>query len=63
MKWFVIVAALALAGCVTMQCDETGCTGAFEFPWPEALAPKSAKATPIPTPVPVSVVNRVQLEK
>lgn len=61
MKFLVIVAALALAGCVTMQCDESGCTGAFEFPWPEALAPASAKATP--APVPVVVTNRVTLEK
>ena len=61
----VAASALLLAGCVTMQCDDKGCTGSFNFPWPEALAPASAKAkaTPVPTPVPVIVTNAVQLEK
>ena len=51
-----IAGAIVLAGCVTMRCDDKGCTGAFEFPWPEALAPKSAKV--VPTPVPVVVVGK-----
>lgn len=58
-----IAAACVLSGCVTMKCDDTGCTGSFEFPWPEALAPKSAKVVPNPAPIPVTVTNKVTLEK